>query len=182
MAYRRLGDSDLQVSAVGLGCNNFGARIDQAAASAVVGAALDAGISFFDTADIYGDWTSETLLGRALGDRRHEVVVATRFGNAAPPPPAPLGGSRRYVIGAVEASLQRLGTDYIDLYQKHIPDLVTPIEETLGALDELVSAGKARYVGHSNFTGPQIAEADRIARDAGFNHFITAQNHYNLLE
>ena len=182
MACRRLGDSDLLVSAVGVGCNNFGVRIDQAAATAVVGAALDAGINFFDTADIYGDWNSETLLGRALGDRRHEVVVATKFGNRAPPPPAPPGGSRRYVIGAVEASLRRLGTDYIDLYQMHNPDLATPIEETLGALDDLVSAGKVRYVGHSNFTGAQIAEADRIARDGSFSRFITAQNHYNLLE
>jgi aryl-alcohol dehydrogenase-like predicted oxidoreductase len=180
MAYRQLGDSDLQVSAVGVGCNNFGARIDQAAATAVVGAALDAGINFFDTADTYGDWTSETLLGRALGNRRHEVVVATKFGNRAPP--APAGGSRPYVIGAVEASLRRLGTDYIDLYQMHNPDPETPIEETLGALDELVRTGKVRYVGHSNFTGPQIAEAHRIARDAGFSRFITAQNHYNLLE
>src|ERR1700722_10369658 len=138
MAYRQLGDSDLQVSAVGVGCNNFGARIDQAAATAVVGAALDAGINFFDTANTYGDWTSETLLGCALGGRRHEAVIATKFGDRAPPPPAPPGGSRRYVIGAVEASLRRLGTDYIDLYQMHIPDLATPIEETLGALDELV--------------------------------------------
>src|ERR1700722_10513386 len=180
MAYRQLGDSTLQVSAVGVGCNNFGARIDQAAATAVVGAALDAGINFFDTADTYGDWTSETLLGRALGNRRHEVVVATKFGNRAPP--APAGGSRPYVIGAVEASLRRLGTDYIDLYQMHNPDPETPIEETLGALDELVRTGKVRYVGHSNFTGPQIAEAHRIARGAGFSRFITAQNHYNLLE
>jgi aryl-alcohol dehydrogenase-like predicted oxidoreductase len=180
MAYRRLGDSDLQVSAVGMGCNNFGVRMDQTATTLVVGAALDAGINFFDTADTYGNWTSETLLGRALGDRRHEVVVATKFGSRVPP--GPLGGSRRYVIGAVEASLRRLGTDYIDLYQMHNPDLDTPIEETLGALDDLVSAGKVRYLGHSNFTGPQIAEADRIAREGGFSRFITAQNHYNLLE
>src|ERR1700675_3642048 len=126
MAYRQLGDSDLKVSDVGVGGNNSGELLDQAAATAVVGAALDAGINFFDTADTYGDWTSETLLGRALGNRRHEVVVATKFGNRAPPPPAPAGGSRPYVIGAVEASLRRLGTDYIDLYQMHNPDPETP--------------------------------------------------------
>jgi aryl-alcohol dehydrogenase-like predicted oxidoreductase len=180
MAYRRLGDSDLQVSAVGMGCNNFGVRMDQAAANLAVGAALDAGINFFDTADTYGNWASETLLGRALGRRRHEVVIATKFGSRVPP--GSRGGSRGYVIGAVEASLQRLGTDYIDLYQMHIPDPETPIEETLRALDDLVSAGKVRYLGHSNFTGLQIAEADRVARDGGFSHFMTAQNHYNLLE
>lgn len=182
MDVRRLGDSGLKVSAVGLGCNNFGMRIEQAETDAVVGAALDAGITLFDTADIYGGARSEVMLGQALGARRHEIVLATKFAMPVGPGHEQRGGSRRYVIKAVEASLKRLGTDYIDLYQMHQPDPDTPIEETLRALDDLVTAGKVRYVGNSNFAGWQIADADWIAREAGFNRFVSAQNNYSLLE
>jgi aryl-alcohol dehydrogenase-like predicted oxidoreductase len=182
MDFRRLGDSGLKVSEVGLGCNNFGMRIEQAETDAVVGAALEAGINFFDTADIYGGARSEVMLGQALGARRHEIVLATKFAMPVGPSHEQRGGSRRYVIRAAEASLKRLGTDYIDLYQMHQPDPDTPIEETLRALDDLVTAGKVRYVGNSNFAGWQIADADWIARDAGFNRFVSAQNNYSLLE
>jgi aryl-alcohol dehydrogenase-like predicted oxidoreductase len=182
MEFRRLGDSGLKVSEVGLGCNNFGMRIDQEGATAVVGAALDAGINLFDTADIYGGKKSEVLLGQALGARRHEVVLATKFAIATGKAQDQKGGSRRYVIKAVEASLKRLGTDYIDLYQMHMPDPDTPIEETLRALDDLVTAGKVRYLGNSNFAGWQIADADWIARNQHMNRFISAQNNYSLLE
>jgi aryl-alcohol dehydrogenase-like predicted oxidoreductase len=182
MEYRRLGTSGLKVSEVGLGCNNFGMRIDQAATSAVVGACLDAGITFFDTADVYGGSKSEVMLGEALKGKRHEVVLATKFASPMGAGPDQRGGSRRYVMNAVEASLKRLGTDYIDLYQMHQPDKDTPIEETLGALDDLVTQGKVRYVGNSNFTGWQIADADWTARDAHINRFVSAQNNYSLLE
>src|SRR5438477_4207515 len=160
MRYRRLGDSGLVVSVVGLGCNNFGGRIDAARTNEVVRAALDEGITLFDTADIYGNpaGASEELLGRALGSRRDEVVVATKFGmdtRGANGPDWGVRGSRRYIHRAVEASLRRLGTDHIDLYQMHEPDRTTPIEETLRALDDLVRAGKVRYVGSSNFDGWQ---------------------------
>jgi aryl-alcohol dehydrogenase-like predicted oxidoreductase len=148
----------------------------------VVGAALDAGINFFDTADIYGGARSEVMLGQALGARRREIVLATKFAMPVGPSHEERGGSRRYVIKAAEASLKRLGTDYIDLYQMHQPDPDTPIEETLRALDDLVTAGKVRYIGNSNFAGWQIADADWIAREAGFNRFISAQNNYSLLE
>jgi aryl-alcohol dehydrogenase-like predicted oxidoreductase len=182
MDYRRLGDSGLKVSEVGLGCNNFGMRIDQEATNAVVAAALDAGINFFDTADIYGGQKSEVMLGQALGARRGEVVLATKFGNPTGAAIDQRGASRGYVIKAVEASLKRLGTDYIDLYQIHLPDPETPIEETLRALDDLVSAGKVRYVGNSNFAGWQIADADWIARGGRLARFVSAQNNYSLLE
>ena len=182
MEYRRLGSSGLKVSEVGLGCNNFGMRIDQEATNSVVGACLDAGVSFFDTADVYGGHKSETMLGEALRGKRHEVVLATKFASPMGPGPDQRGGSRRYVMNAVEASLKRLGTDYIDLYQMHQPDRDTPIEETLGALDDLVTQGKVRYIGNSNFTGWQIADADWIARDGRLNRFVSAQNNYSLLE
>jgi aryl-alcohol dehydrogenase-like predicted oxidoreductase len=182
MDYRRLGDSGLKVSEVGLGCNNFGMRIEQEATTAVVNAALDAGINFFDTADIYGGQRSEVMLGEALGKRRHEIVLATKFAIPTGQRPDQRGGSRRYVISAAEASLKRLGADYIDLYQMHMPDAETPIEETLRALDDLVTAGKVRYIGNSNFTGWQIADADWTARDNHFNRFVSAQNNYSLLE
>ena len=182
MDYRRVGDSGLKVSAIGLGCNNFGMRIDQAATDAVVAAALDAGVNFFDTADIYGGLKSEVMLGQALGARRAEVIVATKFANPTGARPDQRGGSRGYVVKAVEASLKRLGTDYIDLYQMHLPDADTPIEETLRALDDLITAGKVRYIGNSNFAGWQIADADWIARGEHLNRFVSAQNNFSLLE
>ncbi|GAA2232515.1 aldo/keto reductase [Rarobacter faecitabidus] len=190
LAPRQLGTSGLTVSPVGLGCNNIGSTStpagDQVGADALVHAALDAGITLFDTADMYGtvNGASEELLGRALGKRRHEIVLATKFGldmgeQAAINAPR---GSRRYIIAAVEASLTRLGTDYIDLYQYHSPDPLTPIEETLSALDDLVHAGKVRYIGHSNRSGWQIAQAHYVAREIGATRFISSQSHYNLLD
>jgi aryl-alcohol dehydrogenase-like predicted oxidoreductase len=182
MEFRRLGDSGLKVSEIGLGCNNFGMRIEQAEATKVVGAALDAGINFFDTADIYGGKQSEVMLGQALGPRRREVVVASKFAMPTGRGADQRGGSRRYVISAVEASLKRLGTDYIDLYQMHQPDPDTPIEETLRALDDLIRAGKVLYIGNSNFAGWQIADADWISRSEHLNRFVSAQNNFSLLE
>jgi aryl-alcohol dehydrogenase-like predicted oxidoreductase len=185
MTYRQLGDSGLTVSTVGLGCNNFGRRLDADATGTVVGAALDAGITLFDTADIYGLGASEELLGRALGRQRENVVVATKFGmdmQGANGPDWGARGSRRYIRKAVEASLRRLGTDWIDLYQYHRPDPVTPLEETLAALHELVVEGKVRYLGSSNFAGWQVVEADWISRTGGLTPFVSAQNEYSLLE
>jgi aryl-alcohol dehydrogenase-like predicted oxidoreductase len=182
MEQRRLGRSGLHVSAVGIGCNNFGGRIDASATQEVVDAALECGINFFDTADVYGEQRSEELLGKALGGRRQQAVIATKFGMPTGPSRQERGGSRHYLMRAVEASLQRLGTDYIDLYQIHAPDPATPIDETLSALNELVTAGKVRYIGHSNFSGWQIADADWTARSRNLTPFVTAQNHYSLLE
>jgi aryl-alcohol dehydrogenase-like predicted oxidoreductase len=187
MTHRQLGRSGLAVSAVGLGCNNFGGRIDEARTREVVDAAVDAGVTLFDTADVYGGepGLSETLLGRALGPRRADVVVATKFGmdmRGANGPDWGVRGSRRYIRLAVEASLRRLGTDWIDLYQMHAPDPATPIDETLGALDELVVEGKVRYVGSSNFAGWQVVDADWTARSGGLTPFISAQNEYSLLD
>lgn len=187
----RLGNSGLVVSSVGLGCNNFGRAKtitqDQAGTNAVVDAALDAGITLFDTADVYGmqGGLSEELLGKALGKRRDQVVLATKFGMDAGGANGPDAGSRtsrRYIIQAVEASLKRLNTDWIDLYQLHTPDQLTPIDETLAALSDLVAAGKVRYIGHSNLAGWQISEAEYVARSLGPTRFISAQNHYNLLD
>ncbi|WP_199736996.1 MULTISPECIES: aldo/keto reductase [Micromonospora] len=187
MTYRRLGDSGLVVSVVGIGCNNFGRKLDLDGTCAVVDAALDAGINFFDTADIYGEpqGGSEELLGQALKGRRDDVVVATKFGmdmHGLNGPDHGARGARRYIARAVEASLRRLGTDHIDLYQMHEPDPGTPIDETLAALDDLVTAGKVRYLGNSNFAGWQIADADWTASSQGRTRFISAQNHYSLLE
>jgi aryl-alcohol dehydrogenase-like predicted oxidoreductase len=182
MDYRRLGDSGLKVSEVGLGCNNFGMRIEQEATTAVVNAAIEAGINFFDTADIYGGLRSEVMLGQALGARRGDIVLATKFAMPTGAGHDQRGGSRRYVIKACEASLKRLGTDYIDLYQMHSPDPDTPIEETLRALDDLITAGKVRYIGNSNFSGWQIADAAWTSKAEGLNRFISAQNNYSLLE
>ncbi|MBV9997065.1 MAG: aldo/keto reductase [Caulobacteraceae bacterium] len=182
MELRRLGESGLKVSEIGLGCNNFGMRIEQPEAEAVVGAALDAGINFFDTADVYGGGRSEEMLGKGLGARRKDVIVATKFALPMGKSPYDRGGSRLYVMRAAEASLKRLGTDYIDLYQMHAPDPETPIEETLRALDDLMTQGKVLYVGNSNFAGWQIADADWTARTQHFSRFVSAQNHYNLLE
>ena len=180
MKVRRLGNSGLKVSVVGLGCNNFGMRIDAAETQGVVDAAIDAGITLFDTADIYGGTKSEAFLGKALGKRRHDIILATKFGMQIGPDPKKRGGSRRWIMTAVEDSLRRLGTDYIDLYQHHQPDLDTPVDETLRALDDLVTQGKVRYLGNSNYTGWQIADADWIS--AGRNRFVSAQNLYSLLE
>jgi aryl-alcohol dehydrogenase-like predicted oxidoreductase len=174
MNQRRIGSLD--VSVVGLGCNNFGGRCDAAATQRVVDAALEAGITLFDTADIYGGTASEVLLGKALGKRRDQIVLATKFGVAIDGKAG--GGSAAYVRSAVEASLRRLGTDRIDLYQLHRPDPATPIAETLGALDELVRAGKLREIGCSNFTVDQLREAKRAAIGA---QFVCVQNELSLL-
>ncbi|MCK6090127.1 aldo/keto reductase [Micrococcus endophyticus] len=191
MRHTRLGRSGLTVSVVGLGCNNLGrpgtATLEQDGTDAVVHAAVDAGITFFDVADIYGaqPGLSEERLGRALGARRDDVVIGTKFGMdmaGANGVDHDARGSRRYIVRAVEASLRRLGTDWIDLYQFHTPDPATPIDETLRALDDLVRAGKVRYVGHSNRTGWQIAQAEYVARELGTERFVSAQNHYNLLD
>jgi len=179
MKMRRLGNSGLKVSEVGLGCNNFGMRIDQKATQGVVDAAIDAGITLFDTADVYGATQSEVFLGKALGKRRQEIVLATKFGMQVGDDKSRTGGSRRWLMRAVEDSLQRLGTDYIDLYQLHRYDAETPVDETLRALDDLVTQGKVRYIGNSNFTGWQIADADWTA--AGATRFVSAQNQYSLL-
>jgi aryl-alcohol dehydrogenase-like predicted oxidoreductase len=180
---RRLGRSGLVVSVVGLGCNNFGRRIGLEETRAVVRAALDAGVTLFDTADTYGE--SEDFLGEVLGPERDNIVLATKFGMSMGGRLGPdwdARGSRRYVRKAVESSLRRLRTDWIDLYQYHVPDGVTPVEETLAALHELVLEGKVRYIGGSNFTGWQVADADWIARSADLVPFVSAQNHYSLVE
>jgi aryl-alcohol dehydrogenase-like predicted oxidoreductase len=182
MKLRRLGNSGLKVSEVGLGCNNFGMRIDEAQTQDVVDAAIDAGVTLFDTADIYGATKSEEFLGKALGKRRQDVVVATKFGMRIGDDERRKGGSRRWIMRAVEDSLTRLRTDYIDLYQFHQPDLETPIEETLRALDDLVTQGKVRYIGNSNFAGWQIADADWTARTPHRARFVSAQNQYSLIE
>ena len=182
MEHRRLGNSGLQVSEVGLGCNNFGQRLDEAGTRAVVDAAIDVGIDFFDTADMYGSQLSEVYVGKALRGRRDDFIVATKCGYPMGPGPHNRGASRRYVISAVEASLRRLDTDYIDLYQIHLPDPLTPIDETLRALDDCIRQGKIRYAGCSNFAGWQIADAHWTALRDHLNPFVTAQNHMSLLE
>jgi aryl-alcohol dehydrogenase-like predicted oxidoreductase len=187
MRYRALGNSGLVVSVAGLGCNNFGRRLDVAATRAVVDAAIDSGVTLLDTADIYGGaGQSEEVLGEVLEGRWDQVVLATKFGSQG----ADMGygaaagakGGRGYIRRAVEQSLRRLRTDHIDLYQIHTPDPQTPIEETLTALGELVAEGKVRYIGNSNFTGWQIAEAAAAAKALGVPAFISAQNHWSLLE
>jgi aryl-alcohol dehydrogenase-like predicted oxidoreductase len=187
MRYRSLGSSGLQVSVVGLGCNNFGRRLDVQGTRAVVDAAIDAGITLFDTADIYGgNGASETLLGEVLGARRGDIVLATKFGHQKADmgygPAAGAKGGRAYIKRAVKESLRRLRTDYLDLYQIHTPDPATPIDETIAALDELVTAGTIRYAGHSNFSGWQLADAEHVARELGRSRFISAQNHWSLLQ
>jgi aryl-alcohol dehydrogenase-like predicted oxidoreductase len=186
MRYRSLGNSGLVVSVVGLGCNNFGRRLDTDATRAVVVAAIDAGITLLDTAESYGGaGQSEEILGEVLAGRRDQVVLATKFGGNADMgygPAAGAKGGRSYIVRAVEQSLRRLRTDYIDLYQLHTPDPATPIEETLTALGELVAQGKVRYIGHSNFSGWQLAEAAGAARELRTAGFISAQNRWSLLE
>ncbi len=176
MEKRKIGSLDVTV--VGLGCNNFGWRIDAPATAAVVDAALDAGINFFDTADIYGGGKSEEFLGRALGSRRDKIVLATKFGMKFDEHRS--GAKPAYVLQAVEDSLRRLGTDYIDLYQLHSADPSTPIADTLGALNDLVKAGKVREIGCSNFSAAQLREAESAA-GMGAARFVTVQNHYSLM-
>ncbi|HYM30085.1 MAG TPA: aldo/keto reductase [Candidatus Cybelea sp.] len=177
--FRNLGKSGLRVSAAGLGCNNFGMRIDLEASRKVVHKALDLGVTLFDTADIYGNQGgSETCLGQILGDRRKDIVLATKF--AMPMSDALKGASRRYIMSAVEASLRRLKTDWIDLYQQHQPDPLTPMEETLRALDDLVRQGKVRYIGCSNLPAWQVVEAEWTARQHNLNSFISCQDEYSL--
>ena len=183
MQYRNLGDSGLEVSIVGLGCNNFGARLDAGQTAAVVHAALDAGITLIDTADIYGErGRSEEYVGRALQDRRREVILATKFAKSMGEGPLKSGGSRAWIMRAVEDSLQRLGTDYIDLYQQHSFDPGTPLEETMRALDDLVTAGKVRYLGSSNFAAWQVVDAHWVAKSSGRSAFASVQNEYSLLD
>ena len=187
MRYRTLGDSGLQVSVVGLGCNNFGRRLDTDGARDVVDAAIDAGVTLLDTAEGYGGrGASETILGEILAGRRDQVVLATKFGHQSGDmgygPAVGAKGGRAYIRRAVTESLRRLRTDYIDLYQLHTPDPVTPIAETIAALDELVREGKVRYIGHSNLSGWQIADAAHTAEQMGAAPFVSAQNHWSLLE
>jgi aryl-alcohol dehydrogenase-like predicted oxidoreductase len=178
---RRLGNDGPEVPVVGLGCNNFGMRVDLEGTRAVVDAALDAGVALFDTADIYGNkGGSESFLGEVLEGRRDRVVLATKFGGDMGDG-TQARGSRDYIHKAIDASLQRLRTDYVDLYQYHTPDKVTPFAETFGALDELVREGKARYVGHSNLSAEQVEEVDALAREHGWARPVSAQNRYSLL-
>jgi aryl-alcohol dehydrogenase-like predicted oxidoreductase len=184
--YRTLGNSGLLVSAIGLGCNNFGVRLDAEGTRAVVDAAIEAGVTLFDTADMYGGGGgSESLLGEVLKGRREQVVLATKFGHRSFDMgygvAAGAKGGRAYIRRAVEESLRRLQTDHIDLYQLHTPDPDTPIAETLAALTELVREGKVRYIGHSNLSGWQLAEAAHVARETGAESFISAQNEWSLL-
>jgi aryl-alcohol dehydrogenase-like predicted oxidoreductase len=187
MTYRQLGDSGLTVSTIGLGCNQIGRKLDLAGARAVVDAAIDAGMTLFDAADIYGSppGTCEDLLGQALEGRRDGIVLATKFGMPAGGltlPEHEARGSRRYIRASIEGSLRRLRTDHIDLYQLHRPDELTPIEETLAALDEIVHEGKVRYIGSSQFAGWQVIDADWTARANGGARFVSTQNQYSLVE
>jgi aryl-alcohol dehydrogenase-like predicted oxidoreductase len=182
MRIRTLGDGGPQVSVVGLGTNNFGRTCDYKASLAVVDAALEAGITLFDTADIYGQGASEDFIGRALEGRRERVVLATKFGSPMDEHPADRRGSPDYIRWAVEASLRRLRTDVIDVYQLHRPDEGTPVADTLAALHELVEEGTVRHIGSSNFSEAQIEAADRVARERGLTRFVSAQNEYSLVE
>jgi aryl-alcohol dehydrogenase-like predicted oxidoreductase len=182
MRARVLGEGGPEVSVVGLGTNNFGRRCDYEQTLAVIDAALDAGVTLIDTADIYGQGTSEEYIGRALEGRRDRVVIATKFGSEMDERPEERRGNPDYIQWAVEGSLRRLRTDVIDVYQMHQPDPLTPIEETLGALNDLVADGKVRWIGSSNFSGAQIDAAEEVSRGAGFHRFVSAQNEYSLVE
>lgn len=182
MRYRRVGSSGLKVSVVGLGTNNFGRRMDEEASIRVLHAALDCGINFIDTADVYGSGASEEYIGKGLRRRRGDAIIATKFGMSMGEGPYRTGGSRLYIRREVEASLRRLQTDYIDLYQMHRFDPDTPLEESLSTLNDLVHEGKVRYIGNSNYSGWQIADADWVARTRGWTPFISAQNRYSLLD
>ncbi|MGB6545710.1 MAG: aldo/keto reductase [Candidatus Acidiferrales bacterium] len=182
MIHRKLGKSPLEVSLAGLGCNNFGNRCDLETTRRVVHKALDLGITFFDTADIYGNkGGSETFLGQSLGSRRKDIVLATKFGMVMDDAKTMKGASRAYIMSAAEASLRRLGTDYIDLYQLHRPDPKTPIEETLRALEDLIRQGKVRHIGCSNLQAWQVVEAQWTARKIGSHAFISCQDEYSLI-
>ena len=182
MQIRNLGGSGLRVSAVGLGCNNFGQRTDLEASRKVIHRAIDLGVTLFDTADIYaGMGGSETVLGEVLGARRKDIVLATKYSKPMSKDGTKQGASRRYIMSAVEASLNRLKTDYIDLYQQHDYDPLTPIEETLRALDDLIRQGKVRYIGNSNFPAWRIAEAELTARHINVNPFVSCQDEYSLV-
>jgi aryl-alcohol dehydrogenase-like predicted oxidoreductase len=182
MEIRNLGSSDLRVSLVGLGCNNFSVRIDREAARKVLHRALDLGITLIDTADLYGKGGSETFLGELMGHRRKQIVLATKFGMAMDEARGLVGASRRYIVTAVEASLKRLQTDYIDLYQLHKPDPLTPIEETLRALDDLIRQGKVRHIGCSNLSAAQVTAAQATAKNHGLNAFISCQDECSLVQ
>ena len=181
MDYGRLGSSGLLVSKIGLGTNNFGGRIDLDQTRAVLDRALEQGITLLDTADMYGMGKSEEFIGDCLGNRRHDVVIATKFAGSMGESPYQRGASRRYIVEAAEASLRRLKTDYIDLYQFHRVDPETPIVESLQALDDLVKQGKARYIGECNFAGWQIADAQWTARTEHLTRLISAQHEYSLI-
>ena len=181
MEYKNVGTSGLRVSVVGVGCNNFGGRTDAAASRLVIDRAIDVGVTLFDTADIYAETKSESVLGDALGNRRGKVILATKFGGKLNDSGLRNRGSRSYIISAVEASLRRLKTDYIDLYQMHFLDPLTPIDETLRALDDLVHSGKVRYIGCSNFPGWQIANAQWTSKSLGVGAFVSTQAEYSLL-
>ncbi len=182
MKLRNLGKSGLKVSLVGLGCNNFGRRVDLETARKVVDKALEMGITLFDTSDSYGGrGGSETFLGKILGPRRKDVVLATKFSSQMDDEGRLKGASRRYIMTAVEASLRRLQTDYIDLYQQHWTDPDTPFEETLRALDDLVRQGKVRYIGNSNFAAWQVVDAQWTSRQLGIHSFVSCQNEYSVL-
>jgi aryl-alcohol dehydrogenase-like predicted oxidoreductase len=181
MRTRILGDGGPEVSVVGLGTNNFGRRCDYDQTLAVIDAALDAGVTLFDTADIYGQGMSEEYIGRALEGRRDQVVIATKFGSEMDERPEERRGNPDYIRWAIEGSLRRLRTDVIDVYQMHVPDPVTPIVETLGALNDLVVEGKVRWIGSSNFSADQIEAAEEVARGAGFHRFVSAQNYHSLV-
>jgi aryl-alcohol dehydrogenase-like predicted oxidoreductase len=182
MRTRVLGEGGPEVSVVGLGTNNFGRRCDYEQSLAVIDAALDAGVTLIDTADIYSQGTSEEFIGRALEGRRDRVLIATKFGSEMDDRPEQRRGNPDYIQWAVEGSLRRLRTDVIDLYQMHQPDPVTPIEETLGALNDLVADGKVRWIGSSNFSAAQIEAAEEVSRGAGFHRFVSAQNEYSFAE
>jgi aryl-alcohol dehydrogenase-like predicted oxidoreductase len=182
MRTRSLGDGGPEVPVVGLGTNNFGGRIDYEQSLAVIDAALEDGATLIDTADIYSQGTSEEFIGRALEGRRDGVLIATKFGKPMDETQEERRGSPEYIRWAVEGSLRRLRTDVIDVYQMHEPDPVTPIEETLGALNDLVHEGKVRWIGSSNFSAEQIEAAEEVSRGAGFHRFVSVQNHYSLVE
>ncbi|MCX7339489.1 MAG: aldo/keto reductase [Hyphomicrobiales bacterium] len=182
MKYRNLGRSGLRVSLIGLGCNNFGGRIGLDATRAVVDKAIDCGITLFDTADIYGErGGSETLLGEVLGSRRKDIVLASKFGMEMDDTGAKVGGSRRWMMRAVEESLTRLKTDWLDLYQYHRPDPLTPIDETFRAFEDMIRQGKVRYIGCSNMPSWQVATAQWTAKDIGATPFVSAQDEYSLV-
>jgi aryl-alcohol dehydrogenase-like predicted oxidoreductase len=180
--YRNLGKSGLQVSVVGLGCNNFGGRTDAQGTTAVVNKCVDMGITLFDTADAYGRGRSEEFMAPALRPHRRNIVLATKAGVPMGEGPYNRGTSRKYLMDALDDSLRRLETDYIDLYQMHVPDANTPIEETLRALDDMVRSGKVRYIGCSNYAGWQVVEAMWVAKTEHLTPFVSAQNQYSLLE